>query len=36
MRLEHDTQNVFFTKVEIKDYNAMINGSKFFDQPVNQ
>ena len=27
--------NYFLSKVEIKDYNVMIDGSNFFDQPIN-
>ena len=33
MRLEQDTQDIL-PKVEIKDCIAMIDGKKFFDQPV--
>ena len=28
------TQNIFFPIVEIKDYNVMIDGRNFFDEPV--
>ena len=26
---------IIFQKVEIKDYNAMVDGKNFFDQPIN-
>ena len=32
-RTSHSTY--YFPKVEIKDYNVMIDGSNFFDQPIN-
>ena len=32
--IEQYTQNIIFPTVEIKDYNVMINGKNFFDQPV--
>ena len=34
MRLEQNTQDIFFPTVEIIDYNVMIDGQNFFDQPV--
>ena len=33
MHTEQDTQDIFFQKVEIKE-NVMIDGQKFFDQPL--
>ena len=27
--------NYYLPKVEVKDYNIMINGKNFFDQPIN-
>ena len=27
--------NYYLQKVEIKDYNVMIDGKNFFDQPIN-
>ena len=27
--------NLYLPKVEVKDYNAMIDGKNFFDQPMN-
>ena len=32
-RTSHSTY--YLTKVEIKDYNGMIDGRNFFDQPIN-
>ena len=32
-RTSHSTY--YLPKVEIKDYNVMINGKSFFDQPIN-
>ena len=31
----HHTQLINIPKVEIKDYNVMIDGRNFFDQPIN-
>ena len=33
--LEPHTRLIIFQNVEIKDYNAMINGRNFLDQPIN-
>ena len=33
--IEHHTQLIIFPKVEIKDYNVMIDGKNLFDQPIN-
>ena len=32
--MEHCTQ-IILLKVEIKDYNVMIGGKSFYDQPIN-
>ena len=32
--IKQHKQDIFFPKVEIKDYNVMIDGQIFFDQPV--
>ena len=34
MRKEQAIRRYFFPNVEIKDYNVMIDGKNFFDQPV--
>ena len=34
MHIEKEIQGIFFPKVEIKDYNVMIDGPNFFDRPV--
>ena len=39
LAFEHDSQRTshsdyYLPNVELKDYNVMINGEKFFDQPV--
>ena len=34
MQKEQVTINIFFPTVEIKDYNVMIDGQNFFDQPI--
>ena len=34
MYAEHNTQGIFLPKVEIKDYNAVIDGQNVYDQPV--
>ena len=34
MHTEQVTINLFFQTVEIKDYNVMIDGKNFYDQPV--
>ena len=33
--IEYHTQLIIFPKVEIKDYNVMIDGKNLFDQPIN-
>ena len=33
--VEHHTPLNYLPKVEIKDYNVMIDGRNFFDQPIN-
>ena len=33
--VEHHTQLIIFQKVEMKDYNVMMDGRNFFDQPIN-
>ena len=33
--IEHHTRLIIFQKVEIKDYDVMIDGRNFFDQPIN-
>ena len=32
---EHHTQLIIFQKLEIKDYNVMIDGRNLFDQLIN-
>ena len=32
--IEHHTRLIIFQKVEIKDYDVMIDGRNFFDQPI--
>ena len=34
MRKEQVKNDIYFPNVEIKDYNVMIDGKNFFDQPV--
>ena len=34
MHAEHNTQGILLPKVEIKYYNAVIDGQNVFDQPV--
>ena len=34
MIVEKVTKQYYFSTVEIKDYNVMINGRNFFDQPT--
>ena len=34
MIVEKVTKQYYFSTVEIKDYNVMINGRNFFDQPI--
>ena len=34
MRITPVEQTIFLAKVEIKDYNIMIDGRNFFDQPI--
>ena len=34
MKIEKHGQNVLFPRVEIKDYNVMIDRQNFFDQSV--
>ena len=34
VQIVQETQGILIPEVEIKDYNVMINGAKFFDQPV--
>ena len=33
--IEYHSQLIIFQKVEIKDYNVLIDGRNFFDQPIN-
>ena len=32
--IEEETQDIFLLKVEMKDYNVMIDGRNVFDQPI--
>ena len=34
MQLEQSTQDIFFPKLEVKNYNVIIDERDFFDQPV--
>ena len=34
MRKEQVKNDIYFPNVEIKDYNVMIDGKNFFEQPV--
>ena len=34
VQIVQETQDILIPEVETKDYNIMINGAKFFDQPV--